>query len=132
MTRKPGIPGPKPGANPGKKRKQDKDLSNNPHTARGRELLATKNDEEKAIIRRKNNDRAAFVSARLRLRAGDAWKEGTTEDRDEMEDSLKNQVMKERYVNLAVNLAVKLILHTDMKRASQPSFSLMNWRKARM
>lgn len=108
MTRKPGIPGPKPSVNPGKKRKQEQDLSNNPHTTRGRELLATKNDEEKAIIRRKNNDRAAFVTARLKLRASHSWKEGSAEDREKMEDLLKSQIMNERYVNLTINLTVKL------------------------
>ena len=109
MTWKPGIPGPKPSANPGKKRKQEQELSNNPHTTRGCELLATKNDEEKALIRRKNNDRAAFVAARLKLRASHAWKEATAQDREEMEDLLKQQVMHEWYVNLTINLAVNLI-----------------------
>ncbi|BCR84079.1 uncharacterized protein ACHE_11481S [Aspergillus chevalieri] len=97
MTRKPGIPGPKPGANPGKKRKQDKDLSKNPHTMRGRELLASKSDSEKAVIRRKNNDRAAFVSARLKLRASTSWQEATMEEQEILEISLKDQVMRERY-----------------------------------
>lgn len=47
--------------------------------------------------------------------------ETTTEDWDKMEDLLKNQIIREWYVNLAVNLAVKLILYIDMKRASQGS-----------
>lgn len=129
MTRKPGIPGPKPGANPGKKRKQDKDLSKNPHTMRGRELLASKSDSEKAVIRRKNNDRAAFVSARLKLRASTSWQEATMEEQEILENSLKDQVMRERYVNLAVNLAITLIFDTDMKRASQPNFSWISWKE---
>ena len=80
MTWKPGIPSPKPSANPSKKHKQEQELSNNPHTTRGCELLATKNDKEKALIQQKNNDWAAFVAARLKLRASHAWKEATAQD----------------------------------------------------
>ena len=81
------------------------------------------------MIRRKNNDRAAFVNARLKLRASTSWQEATMEEQEILENSLKDQVMRERYVNLAVNLAIKLIFDTDMKRASQPSFSWICWKE---
>ena len=68
---------PKAQCQPGKKRKQEQELSNNPHTIRGCELLVTKNNKEKALIQWKNNDWAAFVAACLKLQASHAWKEAT-------------------------------------------------------
>lgn len=90
-----GIRGPKPGATEGCKRKAPEELSNNAHTVRFRKRLMSKTDEEKAVIQRKNNGRAAFVNGRLKLRKKARWQNASPQEQEEMEKAW--EIMRTRY-----------------------------------
>lgn len=54
-----------------------------------------KTDGEKAVIRRRNNDRATLLNGRLKLRKEARWQSASSQEQEEMEKAC--EIMGTRY-----------------------------------
>ena len=88
------IRGPKPGNEPGKKRKAPEELSTNPHTEKSRKRLDGMTDTERKIERYKNNDRQARTIALQKLRDTPKYQEASQSEKVVMEKQAKRNVME--------------------------------------
>lgn len=87
---------PKPGDEPGKKRKATEELSTNPHTEKCRKRLDGMTDTERKIERYKNNDRQARTIVLKKLRNTPKYQSASQSEKDAMEEEAKKDVMETR------------------------------------
>ncbi len=90
------IRGPKPGHDPGKKRKASSDLSSNPHTEKCRKRVENMTDLEKRLERYKNNDRQARTITIKKLRSTPSYTNASESEKTRMEEEARIMVMKQR------------------------------------
>jgi hypothetical protein len=91
-----GFRGPKPGSTLGRKRKQDTELSANPHTKRGRERLKNMDKIERAIANAKNADRQAINRALHALKKSLKYQKAGPIEQEQMREQKTHDILQER------------------------------------
>jgi hypothetical protein len=90
------IRGAKPGTGAGGKRKAEDELSQNPHTSRGRARVAAMTDVEKTIERAKNADRQAISRATTKMKSSATYQNASSEEQKNMEKLTRKRIMSIR------------------------------------